>query len=86
MWWASTWIVLVAGQLSASILREHAGSQWDERVVDALVGVVETERVEVGRLAEVGRQSSPDRVLVLSCGCEDALPPEVVIEFADRSA
>lgn len=69
-----------------SILREHAGSQWDERVVDALVGVVETERVEVGRLAEVGRQSTTDRVLVLSCGCEDALPPEVVIEFADRSA
>jgi HD-GYP domain-containing protein (c-di-GMP phosphodiesterase class II) len=69
-----------------SILREHAGAQWDAQVVEALVHVVERERVEVGRLADVGRHGAAGPQLVVGCGCEDALPAEVVREYADRPA
>lgn len=71
---------------AVAILREHAGSQWDPRVVDALVEVVERERVEVGRLADVGRLGAEIAGPAGSCGCEDALPPEFVPEYADRTA
>lgn len=69
-----------------SILREHAGAQWDDRVVEALVQVIEREAAEVGRLADVGRHCATGSRLVVDCGCADALPPEVVLELASRSA
>jgi HD-GYP domain-containing protein (c-di-GMP phosphodiesterase class II) len=68
-----------------SILWEHAGSQWDERVVEALVGVVSTERVEVGRLSEVGRRDLETVERAVRCGCGDALPAELVRASADGS-
>lgn len=69
-----------------SILREHAGTQWDGRVVEALVHVVERDDAEVGRLADVGRHRAAGNRLVIACGCADALPPDVVLEFVDRPA
>lgn len=70
-----------------SVLREHAGTQWDPHIVDALVSVIERERVEHGRLASVGRQPGLEPIAgaTVSCGCEDALPPAVVPAFADAS-
>ncbi len=54
---------------ACAILREHAGAQWDERVVNALVSIVSirppTSRSPV--LDAVGRTDP-------FCGCGDALP------------
>ncbi|MEM9714355.1 MAG: HD-GYP domain-containing protein, partial [Actinomycetota bacterium] len=61
-----------------SILREHAGSQWDARVVAA----VEEELAEydappvAGPLADVGRAVADD--VAAGCGCVDALPRELI--------
>ena len=62
-----------------SILREHAGSQWDPFVVEALVDVVERDRVEAGRLTDVGRRDGRPDERAGRCGCEDALPPDLVL-------
>jgi hypothetical protein len=67
-----------------SILREHAGSQWDDRVVEALVQVVERDRVEAGRLADVGRRVEATGDPIVLCGCADALPADVALELADH--
>ena len=71
----------MGAEKAISILREHAGSQWDPDVVDALVVVVRRQRAEVGRLGQVGRVPVPqfdaDSHLV-SCGCQDSLPDEVL--------
>ena len=58
---------------AAAILREHAGAQWDERVVDALVHLVhETDRpTRATPLATIGR-GLPDRA-----ACVDAGPSEL---------
>lgn len=59
---------------AAAVLREHAGAQWDERVVAALVTIVETlpqEEIRPAALDEVGRAEP-------YCGCGDALPAELV--------
>lgn len=59
-----------------SILREHAGSQWDPEIVEALVAVVSDGRVDRGALAEVGRGHDKGwRQRAGQCGCADALPP-----------
>jgi HD-GYP domain-containing protein (c-di-GMP phosphodiesterase class II) len=59
-----------------SILREHAGSQWDPEIVEALVAVVSDGRVDRGALAEVGRGHDKGwRQRAGRCGCADALPP-----------
>lgn len=64
-----------------SILREHAGSQWDREIVEVLVAVVGHGRVERGALADVGRRHD-DHVDQWAdrCGCADALPPDDVRE------
>lgn len=68
-----------------SILREHAGSQWDERIVEALIHVVERGRVEIGRLSGVGRRVEFRHAGVVGCGCKDALPADVVLAMATTS-
>ena len=73
----------MGSEKAISILREHAGSQWDERVVEALVVVVAAERVEVGRLSEVGRRDGDAVERAVRCGCGDALPAELVRATAD---
>ncbi len=68
-----------------AILREHAGSQWDPHVVEALVHVVDRELAEVGRLAQVGRVVVSEAVhssRPVTCGCEDALPAEAQLALA----
>ena len=75
----------MGAERAISILREHAGSQWDPRVVEALVDVVQRQRAEVGRLGQVGRVPAhePDSVShLVSCGCQDSLPREVLMTLA----
>jgi HD-GYP domain-containing protein (c-di-GMP phosphodiesterase class II) len=58
-----------------AILREHAGSQWDPRVVGAFVDLITNDTPEIGRLEQVGRNRP--HALVADCGCLDALPPQI---------
>lgn len=60
-----------------SILREHAGSQWDPAVVAAVVSIVDRCETSSTALDDVGRFD--DVGPIASCGCEDALPRELVL-------
>jgi HD-GYP domain-containing protein (c-di-GMP phosphodiesterase class II) len=60
-----------------AILREHAGSQWDPRCVEALVQVVRRGVVSAAVFDEVGRTDAVDAIAF--CGCEDALPVGVLV-------
>ena len=56
-----------------AILREHAGSQWDAAVVEALITVLGRPGSEKRNpLDDVGRLASIDAAPF--CGCGDALP------------
>jgi putative nucleotidyltransferase with HDIG domain len=57
-----------------AILREHAGSQWDERVVEALVATVRRGDRPVRTLQAVGRQGTTTTSAAALCGCFDAVP------------
>jgi HD-GYP domain-containing protein (c-di-GMP phosphodiesterase class II) len=64
-----------------AILREHAGSQWDGDVVEALLAVVRSERVTtrpVG-LESVGRNGRFETPAP-ACVCHDAVPEVVAAE------
>lgn len=64
-----------------AILREHSGSQWDGRVVEALVRTVRCKQQRVPALERVGRvvalESDIERLDW--CGCGDAVP-DVLVE------
>ena len=55
-----------------AILREHAGSQWDATVVEALIAVLGRPGSGRNALDDVGRSASVDAAPF--CGCGDALP------------
>ena len=58
-----------------AILREHAGSQWDPVIVNALIGVVRRTGDGSSALEDVGRLEMFDESSVDGfCGCADALP------------
>lgn len=61
---------------AVAVLREHAGSQWDPLVVDALVVVLSRDDGVSNALDDVGR-TAPDGEVARFCGCEDALPAEL---------
>jgi putative nucleotidyltransferase with HDIG domain len=65
-----------------AILREHSGSQWDARVVEALVALVKSQPIDTTPLDAVGRNSletlAPHEAF---CGCLDAMPKELVDTF-----
>ena len=54
-----------------AVLREHAGSQWDPRIVEALIASIDSQPT-VGSLDNVGRS---DMETGSWYGCRDALPP-----------
>jgi len=58
-----------------AILHEHAGSQWDPHIVDAVVAV--TDHDPVGIFDNVGRTHAEDGEDVAACSCLDALPETV---------
>ncbi len=62
---------------AVAVLREHAGSQWDPDVVAALVSVVNRSEFSSDALDDVGR--SVEVQTMVSCGCDDALPPGMVL-------
>jgi HD-GYP domain-containing protein (c-di-GMP phosphodiesterase class II) len=53
------------------ILREHAGTQWDEQLVATLIAVVGSDVVSIDELAfeSVGRGPGADRDTAVDCGC-----------------
>ena len=69
-----------------AILREHAGSQWDPVIVDALIRVVRSAGEGSSALDDVGRVAAFDESRVdesgvdAFCGCADALPMGLVAE------
>jgi HD-GYP domain-containing protein (c-di-GMP phosphodiesterase class II) len=67
-----------------SILREHSGSQWDPRVVEALVATVLSEDLDSIQLDGVGRTplTLDEHVHEAFCGCLDAIPKELADSFA----
>jgi putative nucleotidyltransferase with HDIG domain len=65
-----------------AVLREHAGSQWDPRVVEALERVVlRHEVLDGGVLERVGRDAASE-IEHHWCSCRDALPTELVTSDA----
>ncbi len=62
---------------SLAILSEHAGSQWDERVVEAVRAELADHDVPptMRALADVGREVRCE--VAAGCGCVDALPREL---------
>jgi len=62
---------------AVSILREHAGSQWDPAIVEAVVAV--TANDPSGEFDEVGAAVVGDH----ACACLDALPDSAHTLFAD---
>jgi HD-GYP domain-containing protein (c-di-GMP phosphodiesterase class II) len=65
---------------ACAILREHAGAQWDERIVATVVALVEGEPEvhETTALDAVGRAEP-------FCGCADALPEPVAAQAVSPS-
>jgi HD-GYP domain-containing protein (c-di-GMP phosphodiesterase class II) len=65
-----------------AVLREHAGSQWNTKVVGLVVATIESDSVTGKALDHLGRDVPGEE---LACGCLDALP-DLVQEFslADR--
>ena len=67
-----------------AILREHAGSQWDPVIVDALISVVRTTGDGSSALDDVGRLAAFDKSVFDESGidafggCADALPMGLV--------
>lgn len=61
---------------AASILREHAGAQWDADVVDALLRVVR-DRPADGETALETVGLVPPSASAMHWPCQDALPPEL---------
>jgi HD-GYP domain-containing protein (c-di-GMP phosphodiesterase class II) len=66
---------------ASAILREHAGAQWDDTVVRALLALLNRAQVTTQPLENVGRTdvaTDPavdlDAELAEWCGCGDALP------------
>ena len=57
-----------------TVLREHAGSQWDTEVVALVVATIESDNVTDQALDHVGRDVPSEE---LACGCIDALPDPV---------
>ena len=58
-----------------AILREHAGTQWDPRIVTAVAAL--TEHDTTGIFGNVGHSSAEDVDGVGACSCVDALPETV---------
>lgn len=67
-----------------AILREHAGSQWDERVVEALVATVRRPRRETQSLQDVGRSTVIEGSFADACGCFDVVPESWDVEDVVR--
>ena len=70
----------MSGSRAEAILREHAGSQWDADVVDALLAVVTSGRVSSGSdvgLETVGRPGPSVEAEHLGRVCHDAVPDVV---------
>ncbi len=57
-----------------AILREHSGSQWDAKVVEALVVVLRRAPHTETALAAVGRSAVTELPEWETCGCFDAVP------------
>jgi HD-GYP domain-containing protein (c-di-GMP phosphodiesterase class II) len=57
-----------------AILREHAGVQWNDKVVRLVVGTIQSESVTGIALDGVGKFAPTDEP---ACGCADALPDEI---------
>jgi putative nucleotidyltransferase with HDIG domain len=57
---------------AVEILREHAGTQWDVRIVDAVAAV--TAHQPTGIFDRVGHSNESDLV---ACSCIDALPDQI---------
>ena len=68
----------MANDRANSILREHAGSQWDAAVVDALITVLDRPGSDRNALDDVGRLASIEAAPF--CGCGDALPAGVAAQ------
>jgi HD-GYP domain-containing protein (c-di-GMP phosphodiesterase class II) len=66
-----------------SILREHSGSQWDPKVVEVLVAIVQSEKIDTTQLDGVGRSPlAPDEgAHDTFCGCLEAIPKELADAF-----
>lgn len=67
---------------AVAILREHAGSQWDPNVVEALIATLEDldiERPSGPALDAVGRTP-------VACDCADALPDSIRRQLVDSRA
>ena len=69
----------MAPDRAMSVLSEHAGSQWDPVIVDALIRIVRRRGAgfDGDALANVGRNSS-EPAPTAWCGCADALPAALV--------
>jgi putative nucleotidyltransferase with HDIG domain len=67
-----------------AILQEHAGSQWDPAVVEALVSVVRRGLPAYTVLAGVGRSDA--HASTLGCGCVDALPDNVLVGISAKDS
>lgn len=64
-------------ETAAGVLEEHAGSQWDEEVVRALLQVAHHARAAEPVFDRIGRESADGAPAEIGCGCADALPREV---------
>ena len=62
---------------AVAILQEHAGSQWDAAVVEALIQSLARMHKLSSSLEMVGRSDSVE--VEQFCGCDDALPFELSI-------
>ena len=64
-------------ETAAGVLEEHAGSQWDEEVVQALLAVARHPQTTAPVFDRVGREHVEGTPVEIGCGCADALPREV---------
>lgn len=65
---------------AVAILREHADSQWDARIVETIVAV--TAKETAGVFDQVGHAHRSE---VAACSCVDALPPSVQAILVDAT-
>jgi putative nucleotidyltransferase with HDIG domain len=71
---------------AVAILREHAGSQWDERVVEALIATIRRGDRSTQTLQNVGRSAPAMLSADVGCACFDVIPDSWGVDDLVRTA